>query len=251
MERTEQTLILKTGRVKENDLWLKLFSPQRGTFTAFAFGGLRSRRRFCGCLDVFNHVLFSIRSPGNGKYLQLLEGSLINGYPSLRRDPSKLGAAVNCLQFFDAVHIGPEGAHIAFELMLNTLDVIDRECSTPTMLPVLFRLKVLMQQGVFPLTTTCSICHRPHDLAAQGPIRIHSAEGSVLCASCSEGENGDYICVDPWTLDIIAAVAMTEPSAWAGLIVPEESARELDTVIDRFVGRHLGLSWKGGRFVTL
>ncbi|WP_027183343.1 DNA repair protein RecO [Desulfovibrio inopinatus] len=250
MESTEQTLILKTGRVKENDLWLKLFSPHRGVFTAFAFGGLRSRRRFCGCLDVFNHVLFTIRSPGNGKYLQLLEGSLINGYPNLRRDPSKLGAAVNCLQFFDAVHIGPEGAQTAFELMTNTLDAINGENQTPAMLPVFFRLKVLLQQGVFPQTTFCCRCNRPHDPAVQGVVQVHTGEGSIVCSDCANDGEKDVINLDPWTLDIIAAVAMSDPPAWSGLIVTEESARELDIIIDRFVGRHLGLNWKDGRFIA-
>ncbi|MDY7000330.1 MAG: recombination protein O N-terminal domain-containing protein [Thermodesulfobacteriota bacterium] len=110
MEFTEKGLILKVGRFREYDLWVRFFSPSRGILTAFAFGGRKSRKRFCGCLDPMNHVLFRIKSSRTGNYLCLQEGSLVQAYPRLRRDPRRLGPAVNCLKFFEAVHVEPQGA---------------------------------------------------------------------------------------------------------------------------------------------
>ena len=50
MENTEEALILTVGRFREADMWVRLFSPGRGAFTAFAFGGSRSKRRFAVAL---------------------------------------------------------------------------------------------------------------------------------------------------------------------------------------------------------
>ena len=62
MESIEKSLILKVGRFREVDAWLRLFSPRKGVFNAFAFGGSVSRRRFLGCLDPFNIVSFKVKT---------------------------------------------------------------------------------------------------------------------------------------------------------------------------------------------
>ena len=40
MEFSEKALVLKVGRFREIDAWVRLFSPIRGIYTAFAFGGM-------------------------------------------------------------------------------------------------------------------------------------------------------------------------------------------------------------------
>lgn len=56
MEWTDTALVLHVGRFREADLWVRLLAPGQGLVTAFAFGGSKSRRRFTGCLDVFNLI---------------------------------------------------------------------------------------------------------------------------------------------------------------------------------------------------
>lgn len=52
---------------------------RHGIVSAFAFGGSRSRKRFCGCLDLFNELQISTKTTRNGMYLSLQEGNLIRG----------------------------------------------------------------------------------------------------------------------------------------------------------------------------
>ena len=79
MEWTDQALVLRMGAFRESDLWLKLLCREHGLLTLFAFGGSRSRRRFCGCLDVLNSLQCRVRSSKDGRFLNLGGGGLAAG----------------------------------------------------------------------------------------------------------------------------------------------------------------------------
>lgn len=103
MDFTEQGLVLRVGRFREADLWVRFLSRRRGVLTAFAFGGSRSRRRFSGCLDLFNMLSVSVKSTRSGEYLSLQEATLLRGPDRLRRDIRRCGMATNCLRFVEAL----------------------------------------------------------------------------------------------------------------------------------------------------
>lgn len=79
MEWSDTALVLGVGRFRESDLWLRMLTRRHGIVSAFAFGGSRSRKRFCGCLDLFNELQISTKTTRNGMYLSLQEGNLIRG----------------------------------------------------------------------------------------------------------------------------------------------------------------------------
>lgn len=137
MESTETALVLKVGKFREVDAWVRLFSPRQGVFTAFAFGGCVSRRRFCGCLDPFNLVRFKLKKDRKG-YATLLEGALMEGHSRLRREGERLGMAVNCLKFVEAAHIGPTGSQAAYALLTDTLAALDGQEPPTRLLPLFF-----------------------------------------------------------------------------------------------------------------
>ena len=75
MEWSDTALVLGVGRFRESDLWLRMLTRRHGIVSAFAFGGSRSRKRFCGCLDLFNELQISTKTTRNGMYLSLQEGA--------------------------------------------------------------------------------------------------------------------------------------------------------------------------------
>ena len=93
MEWTDQALVLRMGAFRESDLWLKLLCREHGLLTLFAFGGSRSRRRFCGCLDVLNSLQCRVRSSKDGRFLNLEEAALLQGPRLLRRNWHTLARA--------------------------------------------------------------------------------------------------------------------------------------------------------------
>lgn len=133
MNATEKCLVLKVGRFREADCWVKLLTPNRGIFNGFAFGGSRSRRRFVGCLDPLSHVLFTIGTNKTGTYTVLEEGTLLHNFPAVRENSARTGLAVNCVKFIEAVEIDPSDAKPAYELLLETLHMLEQGAEVATL----------------------------------------------------------------------------------------------------------------------
>jgi len=150
MNATEKALVLKVGRFREADVWVRLLTPSRGVFNAFAFGGSRSRRRFVGCLDPFSHVLFTIGSGKRGNYTVLEEGSLLGNFPDIRKSSTKTGIAANCIKFVEAMEIGPSDGKQAYNLLLNTMVLLEEGGGSTEFVPWLFRARYAFDMGYTP-----------------------------------------------------------------------------------------------------
>jgi DNA repair protein RecO (recombination protein O) len=244
VEFSEQALVLKVGRFREQDLWVRLFSPSRGFYTAFAFGGCRSRRRFCGCLDALNLVRFHVKGDRRGAYLYLLEGTLEQAYPRIRADRERLGQAVNCLKFFEAVHQGPDGAAEGYGLITASLEALDRAEPVSGLFPVLFRAKVAFSQGYAPALTACSHCGK--GIHSGSSPRLDVERGRVVCAQCAGRTPGLDLGAE--ALDLLERVRTRGPEDWRDARPEGAARRQCYAAVDHYVRFHLGLAWSGGSF---
>lgn len=217
MEFSEQVLIVRTGRFREADLWVRFLSPTRGLLTAFAFGGCRSRKRFCGCLDLFNRSLLRVKSTRGGQYLSLQEGTLLRGPDRLRRDWPRFGVAVNCLKFLEALGCGPEGAAATHQLVEDVLELLEGGGPVPDMLPVLFRLRLAAEQGYAPRLDSCATCGA--DLTHVAGAAFLVQEGAVQCDACAPLP-GPRVRVEREALDVLRFVQENSPLLWPGVLPP-------------------------------
>ncbi|WP_418733075.1 DNA repair protein RecO, partial [Desulfovibrio sp.] len=160
MEWTDQALVLRMGAFRESDLWLKLLCREHGLLTLFAFGGSRSRRRFCGCLDVLNSLHCRVRSSKDGRFLNLEEAALLQGPRLLRRNWQRMGLAANCLRFVEAMGVGEDAATEAFLLVEDLRAVLEAEKAPPVLLPLYFRLRLAGALGFAPNLGQCGRCGR-------------------------------------------------------------------------------------------
>lgn len=246
MEFSERVLVLQIGKFKEADLWVRLLSPTRGIFSAFAFGGSRSRRRFVGCLDTFNEISVRVASTNRGAYLALQEGVLIKGVSRLRKDWARFGMAVNCVRFLQSFGIGPEGAESAHHLMQKTLCLLEEEENVPRLLPQLFRARLAFDQGYALNITCCGKCGRP--LPTEG-VTFALQEGLLLCRHCSSGIAGQRFFLSGETLRCVEGIKERSPDEWSGIGISSRAQREFAGMMDAFIQYHVGIVWENGRFV--
>ncbi|GFK95803.1 DNA repair protein RecO [Fundidesulfovibrio magnetotacticus] len=247
MESIEKALVLKVGRFREVDAWLKLFSPRKGVFNAFAFGGSVSRRRFLGCLDPLNVVTFKVKSDAAKGYTYLLEGALVRAHPRLRQDQERLGMAVNCLKFLEAVHLGHPGSEAVYDLTLETLDTLEAGGNPCGLLPLFFRARMAFDQGFRPDFTACARCGVLLDQAPP-PSLFLVEQGRLHCSQCRRWGKGAAAILGGEALQALRDLSEHGPARWADMSLPARARGEVARSVDLFVEYHLGLTWDHGSF---
>lgn len=247
MEFSERALVLSVRRFREIDAWVRLLSPARGVYTAFAFGGLKSRRRFLGCLDPLNHVQFKVRRSGYRAYHCLTEGRLLDSPRQLRTNPQRLGMAVNCLKFFEAVPIGPQGAAEAYALLREMLAALDASEAPSPLFPLLFRARMTFMHGMLPVCGPCPVCGEA--IGERGAV-CHVEEGKILCPACRSAAGGGVrLPLGSEALSLLEAAVGQDPGCWADCRPQPTAAREFSRAVDLLVRYHMGLAWEQGGFV--
>lgn len=253
MHFSDRVLILRMGQFRETDLWVRFLSPKKGILSAFAFGGSRSRRRFAGCLDIFNEVIFSVQTTRNGLYSALREGVLVRAPVRLRADWQRLGIAANCAKFLEAFGISPDGSEKTYAFLRDMLDLLEEESAPPANLPAFFRARVAFDQGYAMNLVQCATCSVP--LADSPRIGFQVNEGTFHCMNCvSRMGAGKFLLVGHETLDALAHVQEYSPLRWRGGMLRElapSGHRDCMRVVDAFIERHVGLRWSGNRFVRV
>ncbi len=252
MEWSDTGLVLRVGHFRESDLWLRVLTRQHGLVSVFAFGGSRSRKRFCGCLDICNELRIRTKNTRNGQYLSLQEGSLLNGPRRLRTDRNRLGMFMNCVHFVETLGVPPDSSpHVFFDLK-NLLHLLENVKSLFFGIPVFFRLRLASRLGYAPAFSGCAACGRQSlDNAC-----FLVPDGILMCASCAVKGGLHGISFSARALEILQRVQSESPLTWdffekSGKREDPEDYRSCIRAIESFVQYHLGIVWENGRFRRL
>ncbi|WP_243546467.1 DNA repair protein RecO [Pseudodesulfovibrio tunisiensis] len=247
MVSTEKAVVLKVGKFKEADCWVRLLSPSRGIFNAFAFGGCRSRRRFCGCLDPLNLVLFSIGANRSGSYSVLEEGSLLNAYQTVKTDPARTGIAVNCTKFLEKLELDAQAARPVFELAVEMLNAVEQGGVGLEAMPWMFRIKLAFEMGYAPSFVECGLCGS--EVGNESGYRFSVERGQVVCPAChSAGKSVEGFArpVTAGALRVLDWIHDSRPAEWSRAALSAKIGRQCRQMAELFVAYHLGLSWENG-----
>lgn len=249
-EWDDQIIILRLGLFHEADIWLRVLSRDKGLLTLFAFGGAKSRRRFCGCLDKFNTIQCRIKG-GRSGYLSLAEASLVEAPRNLRSDWRRMGIAANCILFMEALHIDSDSSNAAFILMENLRNNLENGRQSCRLTPFFFRLHLSSLLGFAPDLESCGICGKSNGKS----YFFVPEEGRIFCPEClrslESGKVRHGINVSRHVLTHLSHVRFSLPSEWMEDDLLENDKRLCSRLIDYFIRYHLGLAWENGRFRTI
>ena len=256
MEWSDRGLVLAKGIFREYDVWLRVLFREHGVQTVLAFGGLHSRRRFVGCLDLLN--LLECRVKVKGNYHYLTEALLLKGPGTLRTIPSRQGLAMNLVKLVDGLSVPQDLAGRTLRLLEEGLELLSREYVSQT-LPLFFRLRLMAILGYAPDFLHCCLCRK--DLVEKSFFCVE--EGGPMCSSCHSRFGGGRrtgAWLEPATLELLQLVRGEDPLSWPkeawsdsgeGSVPGLEAGqrRAASQCIDGILAYHVGLAWEKGRFV--
>ena len=152
-----EALVLRVVDFGESDRIAHLLTPATSRLTVIAKGARRSRRRFPGTLDLFNHLAVRVERRRATSLARLEQGRLLDSFPALRARPVRFALACYLVELVD--RLAPEGAggreaRQLFEAVLGALRAIG-ERAPDARLRVLLELRVLAALGLRPEFARC------------------------------------------------------------------------------------------------
>lgn len=247
LEWREQAIILRCGHFRESDIWLRALLKNRGLHTLFAFGGAKSRYRFCGCLDQFNTLTCRIKASRSGEYWSLEEAALQSTAINLRSDWRRAGLGANCVRFVEACGVGPESAPECFTVTEDMRDRLEEAKPVPRLAPLFFRLRLATALGYAPDFSACAECGAK--ISPWGFFLVD--EGRTLCPGCSLtltfAQKKCGLKLGLPAIDLLQKVQHNLPRHWPG-DADDSCLGQVGRAIDNFVQFHIGLQWNNGTF---
>lgn len=247
-----EALILRNVDFGESDRILHLLTPETGRITVIAKGARRSKKRFPGTLDLFNHLDVQIerRRPTS---MPLLEAARLRvTLHKLRTDPRRFALGCYLLELLD--RLAPEGGaqvdhRRLFDFGLGALQMINRQ-SPDLRLRTLLEVRVLDALGIGPELSVCVRCGGTLDDEPAGLIHFHVAEGGPCCRRCAP-EGQQLLPVHRDTLRALERSRVLPADQLARLALGGAALDEARALLTRFLRFHVGLELRSVAFLDL
>jgi DNA repair protein RecO (recombination protein O) len=243
-----QALILRSVDVGESDRILHLLVPEHGRVAAIAKGARRSRKRFAGTLDLFNHLRISLHRKRGPALARLEQAVLVRHYAPLRCDAARFALGCYLLELLD--RLAPEGGarrdtERLFRFALDSLEAI-AEHRPDTALRTILELRALDALGLRPELRRCVGCGT--QLENDRSVGFHVADGGPVCGACGARRTG-VLSVHLGTLRALDRALALDASRLDRLILPAHALAEARQVVGRFQRFHVGVELHSERFL--
>jgi DNA repair protein RecO (recombination protein O) len=244
-----EALVLRAVAFGESDLILHLLTPETARLTAIAKHARRSRRRFAGNLDFFNHLRVSAVRRSPNSMARLEHAGLIASCDAIRRDPARFALGCYLLELLD--RLSPEGgaradARRLFDFALAALETLDAR-RPDARLRVLLELRALDALGLRPELERCVRCGA--GLGGGQTIGFHVGEGGPVCAACRRDGAGT-LALHLGTLRALAQGLRLDLGRLERLSLPAAALSEARGLLSRFTRFHLGVELQSERFLN-
>ena len=191
-------------RLGEADRIVTILTAEHGKVRAVAKGVRRTKSRMGGRVEPLSHVSMLC---WRGRDLDVVsQAESLDTFRAIREDLQRLGPATTILEIADRVAEQHAPAAELFSMVLGALRSLESGAS-PVLLGA-FCFKLLVAEGVGPVTDACARCGSPGPLVA-----FDLGEGGLLCASCRRGQavSPEFVGLCRMILNGGLATALREP----------------------------------------
>ena len=247
-----EALLLRSVDFGESDRIVHLLTAGAGRLTAIAKGARRSKRRFPGTLDVFNHLAIKGRSNPRDSMVFLEQARLLNPFLGLRSDSSRYALASFLTEMLDRLSpeaiTGPEAERL-FSYATESLRLLESVRPTAT-LRLLLELRGFDALGLRPELGRCVRCGRvPSEaVAPDHRVNFHVPDGGIVCAACALRLDG-LLPVEFGTLRILESGLVSPAESLAEIRLDARALAQAARLVFRFQRFHVGIELRSERFL--
>ncbi len=247
-----EAVLLRSVDFGESDRIVHLLTSDGGRLTAIAKAARRSRRRFPGTLDVFNHLAIDGRAKPRATMAFLERAKLIQPFLGLRTDPARYALASFLTEMLDRLSpegiVGPEATRL-FEFAIESLSLLERVRPTPS-LRLLLELRGLDALGLRPEFGRCVRCGRVagDEIAHDHLVHFHVPDGGITCAACAIRLDG-LIPIEIGTLRSLDAGLASPADQLDRIELDARMLAQAGRVVFRFQRFHVGVELRSERFL--
>ncbi len=219
-----EAVVLKIFDHGESDKIITFFTSDFGKITAIAKGAKRSKKRFVGKLELFNHLQILIADNKFSSLFRVDEAELLNPFPPLRMDYERFVCSTLASELilnWTADHDQDENL---FHLLTWTYGQLTKNAPKPTLL--LFQLHLLTLLGFHLHLSSCSQCGA--EVSISRNFSFFSPKNGVVCSTCfslQEGQSAN-IPLSLGTIRLLEKARQLTIDKWPRLHFSKQSLKE-------------------------
>lgn len=241
-----KAIVMRVTEFGESDLMVTFFAEDRGQIRGVAKGARRSRKRFVNCLDHFCLLNLEYGSTKGGGLYFLHSGRLLNAYPDLRYDFGRFSRASYMVELTEVLFPYGVADQEMFHLLGESFDLLGKDGSNPDIVALFFEIRAMTLGGYGINVEKCGRCGRRY--AGRGTAVFDPGKGGIACLGCLQVSAVSPE-MGPATVKTIEKFRAASSFPPDGMAVPEESIRELKTVLRLHREHHLGRRLKTSAYV--
>ncbi|MCH2186005.1 DNA repair protein RecO [Myxococcota bacterium] len=243
-----EAIVLRAVEYGESDVIAHLLMPEQGRLTVIAKHARKSRRRFPGSLDLFNHLSVRI-SKKHRSSLGFLEQAVLRApFLELRHRAARYALASYLVELLD--RMAPEqGAEAEmsriFDFALSALEAIG-EVEPDDRLRSFMELRAFAALGLQPELERCVRCSEEPTGSRLG---FSIPDGGVMCGAHGLEMRSGLLPVHLGTLRVLRQALVYDVKHLPRLGLAGEALVEARQILFRFQRFHTGFELKSERFL--
>jgi DNA repair protein RecO (recombination protein O) len=247
LEERTPAIVLRSRAHGESDKIVIFLTRNWGKVTGIAKGAKRSRRRFVNVLEPFTQVQLRFR-PGRTDELAFIFGcDLIQSFRGPSRDLQRFALASYVTELIDAMVIGREAGPETYELLRQSLALLEEQNVLSPLFLSRFELLLLTHAGYAPHLTSCQQCGLSFN-EDETLFTFSPSQGGLLCRNC-RSQGGATLLLSIESLHLLQDLKIGEPDAFLQLTASPRAHRETRTLISSILSRHLARPLKSQAFL--
>jgi DNA repair protein RecO (recombination protein O) len=233
---------MQRSELGESDRIITLLTCDRGILRAVAPAARRSKKRFGGCLELFNRIEASITDKGAGKLARLEEATLRDSHEAVKGDLLGIAHASYLVELILVFWGERDEAAQAHALLCEALERLDGgPLSTQELRQ--FELQVLSLAGFAPSLDACLDC------GAQSSRHwmFDHDRGGIICQNCASKSRGPRI--EPVTPSVLKLLQALQKGGRVPFKASPQTLGAARALLGRIIQDHAGRPLRAREFL--